>query len=490
MSKKISIIGSGFSSLASACYLAKNGYHVSVFEKNNSLGGRARQFKMQGFTFDMGPSWYWMPDVFDKFFNDFGKKTSDYYSLKKLNPAYRVFFGKNDFIEIEDSLEKIKKVFEKHEKGSSLALEKFMSIAKENYSIAVTDLLYKMPGLSPMELVTKKTILKAGSFLSNIRKEVRKSFKNKKLRSILEFPVLFLGSKASDTPAFYNFMNHADFGLGTWQPTNGFYDVVNAMVDLGKSLGVKYYTNHDVSSLNINEGKIETITINNKLFDSDIVLSGADYAHTESLIDPKYRQYSKKYWSKKIWAPSSLLFYVGFDKKLKNVSHHNLFFDTDFDNHAKNIYDIPNWPKDPLFYANFTSITNPKTAPQGCENAFFLVPIATNLEDNNDIREKYFEIIIERLESLTGQKLKENVIFKTSYCVNDFKKDYNSYGGNAYGLANTLFQTAFLRPKIKSKKLKNLYFSGQLTVPGPGVPPAIVSGKLVSDLILVDEKVI
>ena len=365
-----------------------------------------------------------------------------------------------------------------------------MSIAKENYAIAVTDLLYKMPGLSPMELVTKKTILKAGSFLSNIRKEVRKSFKNKKLRSILEFPVLFLGAKASDTPAFYNFMNHADFGLGTWQPTNGFYDVVNAMVDLGKSLGVKYYTNHDVSSLNINEGKVESITINNKIFDSDIVLSGADYAHTESLLDPKYRQYSNKYWSKKTWAPSSLLFYVGFDKKLKNVSHHNLFFDTDFDNHAKNIYDIPNWPKDPLFYANFTSITNPKTAPQGCENAFFLVPIATNLEDSNDIREKYFEIIIERLESLTGQKLKENIIFKTSYCVNDFKKDYNSYGGNAYGLANTLFQTAFLRPKIKSKKLKNLYFSGQLTVPGPGVPPAIVSGKLVSNLILVDEKVI
>ena len=325
MSKKISIIGSGFSSLASACYLAKNGYHVSVFEKNDSLGGRARQFKMQGFTFDMGPSWYWMPDVFDKFFNDFGKKTSDYYSLKKLNPAYRVFFGKNDFIEVEDSLEKIKKVFEKHEKGSSLALEKFMSIAKENYAIAVTDLLYKMPGLSPMELVTKKTILKAGSFLSNIRKEVRKSFKNKKLRSILEFPVLFLGAKASDTPAFYNFMNHADFGLGTWQPTNGFYDVVNAMVDLGKSLGVKYYTNHDVSSLNINEGKVESITINNKIFDSDIVLSGADYAHTESLLDPKYRQYSNKYWSKKTWAPSSLLFYVGFDKKLKNVSHHNLF---------------------------------------------------------------------------------------------------------------------------------------------------------------------
>ena len=490
MSKKISIIGSGFSSLASACYLAKQGYEVSVFEKNNSLGGRARQFKKEGFTFDMGPSWYWMPDVFDKFFNDFGKKTSDYYTLKKLNPAYKVFFGKNDFIEIEDSLEKIKKVFEKHEKGSSIALEKFMAIAKDNYAIAVTDLLYKMPGLSPLELITKKTVLKAGSFLSNIRKEVRKRFKNKKLRLLLEFPVLFLGAKSSNTPAFYSFMNHADYGLGTWQPTNGFYDVVLAMVELGKSLGVKYYVDHEVRSINIVEKKVDSITINNKKIKSDIVVSGADYAHTETLFSNKFRQYSKKYWSNRTWAPSSLLFYVGFDKKLKNVSHHNLFFDTDIDNHAKNIYDISNWPKDPLFYANFTSITNPKTAPKGCENAFFLIPIATNLDDNNDVREKYFEIIIKRLESLTGQTLKKNIIFKTSYCVNDFKKDYNSYGGNAYGLANTLLQTAFLRPKIKSKKLKNLYFSGQLTVPGPGVPPAIVSGKLVSDLIISNEKTI
>ena len=490
MGKKVSIIGSGFSSLASACYLAKNGYEVTVYEKNNSLGGRARQFSKKGFTFDMGPSWYWMPDVFDKFFNDFNKKRSDFYSLKKLNPAYKVYFGKNESISIEDSLEKIKKVFESEEKGSAKILDEFISNAKENYEIAVTDLLYKMPGLSPLELITKKTVLKIQSFLSNIRREVRKRFKNKKLRSILEFPVLFLGAKASNTPAFYNFMNYADFGLGTWQPENGFYDVVQAMVDLGKSLGVKYLTNHEIRSINIKNSKVESLTINNSEFKSDIVLSGADYAHTETLLSSKYRQYTNKYWSKKTWAPSSLLFYVGFDKKISDVAHHNLFFDTNFDDHAIDIYDQPKWPKDPLFYANFTSKTNSKTAPEGCENGFFLIPLATNLEDNEEFREKYFNIIIDRLEKLTNQKLKKNIIFKESFCVNDFINDYNSYGGNAYGLANTLFQTAFLRPKIKSKKLKNLYFSGQLTVPGPGVPPAIVSGKLVSDLILKDEKII
>ena len=409
MGKKVSIIGSGFSSLASACYLAKNGFEVTVFEKNSSLGGRARQFSKKGFTFDMGPSWYWMPDVFDKFFNDFGKETKDFYKLKKLNPAYKVYFGENDSISIEDSLEKIKKVFEAEEKGSAKILDEFISNAKENYEIAVTDLLYKMPGLSPLELVTKKTVLKIQSFLSNIRREVRRRFKNKKLRSILEFPVLFLGAKASNTPAFYNFMNYADFGLGTWQPENGFYDVVQAMVNLGKSLGVKYLTNHEVSSINIKNSKVKSLTINNSEFESDLVLSGADYAHTETLFSSNYRQYSKKYWSKKTWAPSSLLFYVGFDKKISNVAHHNLFFDTNFDDHAVDIYDKPKWPTDPLFYANFTSKTNPITAPDGCENGFFLIPLATNLEDNKDFREKYFNIIIDRLEKLTNQKLKNNI---------------------------------------------------------------------------------
>lgn len=285
-------------------------------------------------------------------------------------------------------------------------------------------------------------------------------------------------------------MNYADFGLGTWQPDNGFYDVVKAMVDLGKSLGVKHMTNCNVESIEIEEKKVKGIVINKKQYSCEIIISGADYAHTESLLDKKYRQYSNKYWSKKTWAPSSLLFYVGFDKKISNVAHHNLFFDTDFDKHAKDIYDKPKWPSDPLFYANFSSKTNEKTAPKGCENGFFLIPIATNLEDNEDIRSNYFDIIISRLEELTGEKVKKHILFKESFCISDFKEDYNSFGGNAYGLANTLLQTAFLRPKLRSSKVKNLYFSGQLTVPGPGVPPSIVSGKLVSDLIIKDEKAI
>ncbi|MBP2832313.1 phytoene desaturase [Aquimarina sp. U1-2] len=482
MSQKIAIIGSGFSSLSSSCYLAKLGYDVTIYEKNSTIGGRARQLKKEGFTFDIGPSWYWMPDVFESFFNDFDTTTSDFYTLDKLNPAYKVFFENNESISIEDTLEKIYHAFEAEEKGSARKLEKFIEVARNNYEIAIKNLVYR-PGVSPMELVTKETIQRIGQFFSTISREVRKDFKNKKLIQILEFPVLFLGAKPSDTPAFYSFMNYADFGLGTWHPKGGMYQVILGMEKLAKSLGVTIQTNAAVEKIIVHNGSAKGLQIGAEQINADIVLCGADYHHGESLLDAPYRQYSEKYWENKTFAPSSLLFYVGFNKKLKNVDHHNLFFDTDFDAHAKDIYDSPKWPKEPLFYANFTSLTDSGSAPEGCENGFFLIPLAPGLEDTNELREHYFDKIIHRFETLTDQNVKNNIIFKESFCVNDFVKEYNSYKGNAYGMANTLLQTAFLRPKLKSKKVNNLFFTGQLTVPGPGVPPSLISGKLVAGLI-------
>lgn len=482
MPKTIHIIGSGFSSLAAACYLAKEGNNVSVFEKNTSLGGRAQQFTANGFTFDMGPSWYWMPDVFESFFADFNKKPSDYYSLQKLNPGYRVFFENDTHFDVSEDLNTIISDFEKIEKGSGKKLSEFIDNAKKNYEIAIKDLVYR-PGESILELITPQTALKIDQFFSNIKRDVRKKIKNKNLQQILEFPVLFLGAKPSDTPSFYSFMNYADFGLGTWQPKNGFFDVVQAMVQLGKELGVTYHTNAAISKIIVEDNTATGIEINNKILKADVVLSGADYHHTETILPINNRQYSEAYWDKKTFAPSSLLFYVGFDKKLENVCHHNLFFDSDFEKHAVEIYDNPEWPSEPLFYANFTSLTNKETAPEGCENGFFLIPIAPDLEDTEEVREIYFEKIISRFEHITKQNVRKNIIFKKSFCVKDFKSEYNSYKGNAYGMANTLLQTAVLRPKLKSKKVKNLYFTGQLTVPGPGVPPALISGKLVAQLI-------
>lgn len=483
MKKKIAIIGAGFSSLAAASYLAKAGHSVTVFEKNATLGGRARRLSKEGFHFDMGPTWYWMPDVFEKFFLDFNKKTSDYYQLEKLSPAYQVYFDKNSSITIEDDLEKIVETFEKIEKGSGKKLKKFIHTARENYKIAVEKMVYK-PGDSILELISLETALRVNQFFSTIKKDVRKEFKDERLRQILEFPVLFLGAKPSNTPSFYNFMNYADFGLGTWHPKKGMYSVVEAMVTLAQSLDVKFQTNANVTKIVVENNKAKGIVIDNEELLFDIILSGADYHFTETLLDSSYRMYSEKYWETKTFAPSSLLFYVGFDKKIENVEHHTLFFDTSFEEHAKEIYDTKQWPKEPLFYASFPSKTDAYFAPNGKEAATFLIPLAPGLEDNLELREKYFDIIIDRLEKLTGQSLKKFVLFKESFCVADFIADYNSYKGNAYGLANILTQTAFLRPKIKSRKVQNLFFTGQLTVPGPGVPPSIISGKIVSDKIL------
>tara|TARA_B110000503_G_scaffold117039_1_gene176636 strand:- start:533 stop:1996 length:1464 start_codon:yes stop_codon:yes gene_type:complete len=483
MSKTISVLGSGFSSLAAACYLAKAGHQVTVFEKNEQIGGRARQYRKDGFLFDMGPTWYWMPDVFERFFGDFGKTPSDYYHLEKLNPAYEVYYNPGDSIKISSKIDEIYALFEQEEKGSSIQLKKFLAQAKSNYDVAVKDLVYR-PGVSPLELISPKTITKLNQLFFDIRKQVHSKFTNPRLLKILEFPVLFLGAKPSKTPAMYNFMNWADFGLGTWHPKGGMFEVVRAMEHLAKDLGVTFITNANVEKINVALNKADSISVNGETIAADFVLSGADYHHTEQLLDLKYRQYSEAYWTKKTFAPSSLLFYVGFNKKLSGVSHHTLFFDEEFDSHAEYIYDTPSWPKDPLFYASFPSISDEAFAPENKEAATFLIPIASGIEDTEAHRTKYFDLIITRLEKLTSQKLTDDILFVKSYCINDFVKDYNSYKGNAYGLANTLTQTAFMRPKIKSKKVTNLFFTGQLTVPGPGVPPALISGKIAAESIL------
>lgn len=480
--KRVVIIGSGFSSLASACYMAKAGYNVTVLEKNEQLGGRASMMEKDGYKFDMGPSWYWMPDTFERFFGDFGKKVTDYYQLEKLSPAYRVVFGKNDFIDIADTPEKITDTFEKIEPGSGKYLKQFMDAAKENYRIAMQDLVYN-PGLSLLELVSVESAKRVHLFAQNISGIVRKKIKNPKLRSILEFPVLFLGAKPSNTPAFYNFMNHADFGLGTWYPKGGFNAVAKGMAKLAEELGVEFKVNEEVIGFEYRNNMVTAVKTNNANYTADTVISGADYAHTEQLLNGN-RNYKKEYWQKKTFAPSSFLYYVAFNRKVKNLLHHNLFFDTDFEKHAEEIYDTPKLPTNPLFYANFSSLTDETLCEEGKETGFFLVPVAVDLEESEEIHEMYFEMILNRIKECTGEDLRDAIVFKKSFGVQDFKNRYHSCRGNAYGLANTLMQTSILRPSIKNKKLNNFFYTGQLTVPGPGVPPALISGKVVTDYIL------
>ena len=483
--KNICVIGSGFAGISAATYLANFGHNVFVLEKNSTHGGRARKFSSKGFTFDMGPSWYWMPDVFEKFFKDFDKDINDYINLKRLDPSYRVYFSNDEKIDIPADYESLRELFESFEEGSGLKLDEFLKQAEEKYKVGINNLVYK-PGLSITEFMNYETIsgaLKLDIFKS-MHTHIRKFFKNEKLIKLLEFPILFLGATPKNTPALYSLMNYADIKLGTWYPEGGFSKVIDGMVELAKEKGVKFYNNEEVKRFSYNKKSISYVITKKKTYDADYVVCAADYNHIDQkVLESKFRNYSKSYWDKRVLAPSSLLFYIGLDKKVKNIQHHCLFFDKDFENHAEEIYSTPRWPSEPLFYASFPSVSDKSLAPKNQDCLFLLMPIAPDLEDNRIIRKRYFDLILSRLEKLIKQNIRDHIVYKKSYAIQDFKNDYNSFKGNAYGLANTLMQTAIYKPSLKNKKLKNLFFSGQLTVPGPGVPPSIISGNVVANQI-------
>ncbi len=482
--KNIAVIGSGFSGLAAAACLAQKGHKVTVLEKNDHLGGRARQFQAEGFTFDMGPSWYWMPDVFESYFQLFGKSAADFYTLKRLDPSYSVFFGKDEVWEIPAEMDAMEALFERIEPGSALQLRKFLAEAAYKYEVGINDLVYK-PGLKLGEFADARLLngLLKMHVLKSFHSYVRKYFTDSRLIRLLEFPILFLGAMPRNTPALYSLMNHADISLGTWYPMGGMYRIVEGMVDLAKSLGVEFQTGSPVSHLPVDGQFIRQLDLNGGHFPADAVVASADYHHVEQhLLPASHRRYTEDYWDKRTMAPSCLLFYLGLNKRLTGLQHHNLFFDEDFHRHAEEIYETPKWPTKPLFYACVPSLTDSTVAPEGHENLFLLVPVAPNLEDPEEVREKYYNLVMDRLESLTGQSIRPHVIYKRSYAHRDFESDYHSFKGNAYGLANTLRQTAILKPSILNKKVKNLFYTGQLTVPGPGVPPSIISGQVVANL--------
>jgi len=470
MPKQVVVIGAGFSGLSAATFLADAGFDVTVVEKHDIPGGRARTFSEQGFTFDMGPSWYWMPDVFDRYFSSFGKKTSDYYELVRLDPSYSVIFGHDQFVDLPASLSQLKELFEGLEAGSSQMLDKFLEQAAYKYEVGMNQLVYK-PSRSLTEFISLRLlydILRMDVFKS-FHKHIRSFFTNDQIIRIMEFPILLLGALPQNTPALYSLMNYADIQLGTWYPKGGMHKIVEGMYTLALEKGVKFEFGQNVNSFGFSGNQIQEVITDQAEYTAEVVVGSADYHHVETtLLPPAFRNYSDTYWDQRAMAPSSLLFYLGVNKPLNNLNHHNLFFDEDFTPHAEAIYEDPQWPGNPLFYVSVTSKTDPSAAPEGHENVFILVPVAPDLEDTDEIREHYYDLIMNRLESLTGQTIRDSVIFKRSYAHRDFIQDYNAFKGNAYGLANTLMQTAILKPSLKSNKVKNLYYTGQLTVPGPG----------------------
>lgn len=488
MSRKVVVIGAGFAGMAAASVLARQGMRVTVIERNDGPGGRARRLQADGFTFDRGPSWYWMPDVFEQFFAYFGKRPSDYYELVRLDPSYSVYFPGGERWRIPASMEELRALFEAHEAGAGRELDVFLAEARRKYELGIHDMVWK-PGRSLFELVDRRLLLGLlqmkvlGSFAGHVREH----FKDPRLISLVEFPVLFLGATPRDTPALYSLMNHADMSLGTWYPMGGMGSVVDAMAALAAEQGVEFRYNESVERIEVTGGAARRVITHKAVYECDQVVGGADYHHVEQqLLAPEHRVHSESYWQRRVLAPSVLMFYLGISRRLDDLDHHTLFFDEDLTKHAHEIYKEPQWPSRPLFYVSCTSKTDPSVAPPGHENLVVLIPVATGLADDAATREHYYQLVMDRLERHTGEHIRPWVVHRSSCSVSDLERDVNAFKGNAYGLASTLRQTANLRPSIRSRKVKNLYYTGQFTVPGPGVPPALISGQLVAREMLKD----
>jgi phytoene desaturase len=481
--KKAAVIGSGFAGLTAASLLAQRGVHVDVYEKNESAGGRARKFHADGFMFDMGPSWYWMPDVFQRYYGYFGHNTGDFYTLKLLDPGFRIFF-ESDTVDVPAQPRQLRELFEQLEPGAAKKLDKFFEEAKFKYEVGVHDIIYRQPdGIKPY--LDWSVIYSASrlQMFKSIHTHIRQYFKHPILQQMLEFPVLFLGADPKNTPALYSMMAYAGYELGTWYPEGGMHEIVKAFLAINEKLGVNLHTDSEVTHVQGANGAVE-FEVNGTTRVADAMVAACDYAHFDShMVAPKYRQYSDKYWDSRDMAPTCLLYYLGVKGDIPKLLHHNLFFDADFLRHSEAIYGTKSWPEHPLFYVCCPSKTDKTVAPAGHENVFILIPLAAGLMETREKQEHYFQVVCERILARTGFDLRPNVVYRQDYGTSNFIADYHAHKGNAYGLANTLRQTAFLKPRMKHKYFKNVFMAGQLTVPGPGVPPSIVSGELAANYV-------
>lgn len=484
MNKKVIVVGSGIGGLGAAGLFAKKGYDVTVLEKNANSGGRANVFEHDGFRFDMGPSWYLAPDLFEHYFKLVGETVSDHLELQTLEPSYRIFFSRdNENVDIHSKIEQDAATFDSIEKGAGEKLKQYLKQSEYQYGIATQHFMYK--NYDTIFDFFNKRVMTEGqklSVFSKMHNFVSKFFKTKKLQQIMEYTMVFLGTSPYEAPALYNLMSHMDFNQGVLYPKGGFYELINSLVSIVEKNNGEVKVNSEVSEIVVENGVTKGVRLaNGKNLDADIVISNADIWFTETkLLERKWRSKSDRYWDKRVMAPSAFIMYLGVSEKLPELVHHNLYFSEDWRKNFQEIYDDPRLPDDPSLYVCAPSITDKGVAPEGKENLFVLVPIASGLLIGEDEKERYSEKVLDLMErEMDIPSLREKIEYKRIYTVDDFATDYNSFRGSALGLAHTLWQTAIFRPKNYSKKVKNLYYVGAGTNPGIGTQICLISAELV-----------
>ncbi|KPK62608.1 phytoene dehydrogenase [candidate division WOR_3 bacterium SM23_42] len=480
--RKLLVIGAGFGGLSAAALLAQDGFQVTILEKNEQAGGRARVWRKDGFVFDMGPSWYLMPEVFEKYFALFDKNTQDYYKLIRLDPSYRVFFGMDKTVDVPAQREEIDRLFDELTPGGSVKLREYLAVAQYQYEIAMQEFMYReyktIFDFLNWKVITKGTRLK---IFESYDKFARRYFEDADIRKILEYTVVFLGGSPNNTPGLYSIMSHVDFDLGVWYPCGGIGQLVHAFTRLAAEQGVEILLNQGVQKIQVQDGRVKKVITDKEDFEADVVLVNADYQFAETrLLENRYRTYDQSYWEKKKMGPSAFLVYLGLNRRLPGLLHHNLYLDPSWDEHFHSIFDEPAWPENPSYYVSCPSKTDKTVAPTGCENLFVLVPVAPGLEDNESIRNEYFTKTITHLEKLIGENIRSHIAVRRIFAHNDFKQAYNAFKGTALGMSHTLLQTAVFRPAHQSKKVPNLFYTGSYNHPGIGVPMVIISSQIVS----------
>jgi phytoene desaturase len=483
--KHVVVVGAGFGGLATAGLLAKQGFRVTLLEQNAMPGGRAMLYQELGFSFDMGPSWYLQPEVFERWFAAMGTSPSEHYRLTRLDPSYRIHFGKDDSVSIRSSLEKNRALFERIEPGSAERFTKYLAEAKRKYDVSMQEFLYK-EYRSYSDFFTWRMLTEGRSLhvFQSFDTYVKRFFKTDRMRKILEYPVVFLGGDPKRTPALYSLLAHADYNLGVWYPHGGMHAVARAMHGACIQHGVETRFNTAVTKVLVKNKRAIGVETETGEIHADAVIMNADYAWAEmNLLEQKHRTYSESYWKKRTVAPSGFILYLGVKGKLESLAHHTLFFDNDWQEHFDEIFEKPSWPKRPSYYVCAPSKTDSSVAPRGCENLFILVPVAAGLADDDAQREAYTEQIITHFETVTGESIRDRLIVKRAFSQRDFTALYNAYKGTALGIAHTLLQSAVFRPAPRSKKVRGLFYTGQYTTPGIGVPMCIISGTVVSELV-------